>query len=112
MFPSHPDRFARFYVTDTDASDKLELCLEHGFIPTGVTLFMLDPVSLRDTGTSMLLAKNVVSCQFANTGDSYSVQMVLRLDDETDPAENVYSETQTLEMVVTTTAIRHNKVRD
>ena len=58
----------------------------------------------------MSLAKNVVSCQFRNTGEG-SVQMVLTLDDETDPASTVHSDTQTLKMVVTSRAIRHNKAR-
>jgi len=111
MFPAQPDRFARFYVTDTAASENLELYVERGLIPPGIPLFLLDPASLRDTGIKMPLAKNVVSCQFRNTGTS-SVQMVLTLDDETDPAPNVYSKTQTLKMVVTTSAIRHNKIRN
>lgn len=111
MFPVQPDKFARFYVTDTDASKQLELYIERGQIPLGTDLFSLDPTSLRNTGNSMLLARHVVSCQFRNTGSS-SVQMVLTLDDETDPAETVYSDTQTLKMVVTTTAIRHNKIRN
>ena len=109
MFPAQPDRFARFYVTDTAVSEQLELYVERGEIPPGIPLFSLDPTSL--SGTSTLLAKNVVSCQFRNTGEG-SVQMVLTLDDETDPAANVYSETQTLKMVVTSRAIRHNKIRD
>jgi len=111
MFPAHPNRFARFYVTDTDVSDKLELYVERGQIPLGTILFLLNPASLEGTGTSMLLAKNVISCQFANTGET-SVRMVLTLDDETDPAEDIYSETQTLKMVVTTTAVRHSQVRE
>jgi len=111
MFPAQPDRFARFYVTDTDASEQLELYVERGQIPPGTDLFSLDPTSLEGTGTSMLLARHVVSCQFRNTGSS-AVQMVLTLDDESNPDENVYSETQTLKMVVTTTAVRHNKMRN
>lgn len=110
MYPAQPDRFARFFVTDTAASQQLELYVERGQIPLGMPLFSLDPTSLRNTGTSMPLAKHVVSCQFRNTGSS-SVQMVLTLDDETDPASNVYSKTQTMKVVVTTTAIRHNKIR-
>lgn len=109
MYPAQPDRFTRFYVADTAASDQLELYVERGEIPPGTPLFSLDPVSL--SGTSTLLAMHVVSCQFRNTGEG-SVQMVLTLDDESDPAENVYSETQTLKMVVTSRAIRHNKVRE
>jgi len=111
MFPAQPDRFARFYVTDTDASDQLELYVERGLIPPGTPLFALNPIALRDSGTSMPLAKHVVSCKFNTTGTS-SVQMVLTLDDETDPAPTVHSETQTLKMVVTTTAVRHNKIRE
>jgi type II secretory pathway pseudopilin PulG len=111
MYSPQPDSFARFYVTDTDASDKLELYVEHGKIPPGMALFLLDPASLRGTGTSMLLAKNVVSCRFRNTGTN-SVQMILTLDDETNPAPNIYSKTQTLKMVVTTTAIRQSKIRE
>jgi hypothetical protein len=37
--------------------------------------------------------------------------MVLVLDDESEPASDVYSGTQTLKMIVTTTAVRHNKIR-
>ena len=114
MFPAQPDRFARFYVTDTAASNQLELYVERGLIPPGTDLFSVDPpfdpTSLRDTGTSMLLAKHVVSCQFRNTWES-SVQMVLTLDDETNPSPTVHSDTQTLKMVVTSRAIRHNKIR-
>jgi hypothetical protein len=114
MYPAQPNRFARFYVADTAASENLELYLERGIItyPLGTTLYTMDPTSLEGTGTSMLLAKNVVSCQFRNTNGESSVQMVLTLDDETTPAPNVYSKTQTLKMVVTTTAIRHNKIRE
>jgi type II secretory pathway pseudopilin PulG len=111
IYPAQPDSFARFYVIDTDASDKLELYVEHGKIPPGIPWFLLDPASLRGTGTSMLLAKNVVSCRFRNTGTN-SVQMILTLDDETNPAPNIYSKTQTLKMVVTTTAIRQSKIRE
>lgn len=109
MFPAQPDRFARFYVTDTAESDQLELFIERGIIPLGIPLFSLDPTAL--SGISTILAKHVVSCQFRNTGEG-SVQMVLTLDDESDPADNVYSETQTLKMVVTSRAIRHNKIID
>jgi len=111
MYPDQPNRFARFYVTDTGASDQLELYVERGEItyPPGATLFTLDPTSL--TGPRMLLAKHVDSCKFRNTGEG-SVQMVLTLNDESNPAENVYSETQTLKMVVTTRAMRHNKIRE
>jgi len=111
MYPYQPNRFARFYVTDTGASEQLELFIERGQIPLGANLFSLDPTSLRNTGTGTLLAKHVVSCQFRNTGSS-AVQMVLTLDDETNPSGNVYSETQTVQMVVTTTAVRHNKIRE
>lgn len=104
MFPAQPDRFARFYLNGTN------LMLQKGpILPPGTPLFLVVPDDL--DGTEMLLAKNVVSCQFRTTGSS-SVQMVLTLDDESDPAENVYSETQTLKMVVITTAIRHNKIRE
>jgi len=111
MYPAQPNRFARFYVTDTGVSEQLELFVQRGLITytPGETLYTLNPSSL--TGPSMLLAKNVVSCRFGNTGES-SVRMVLTLDDETNPDEKVYSETQTLKMVVTTTAIRHNKIRE
>jgi len=107
MYPAQPDRFAIFYMQSTN------LMLEQGqILPLGIPLFSLVPESLDGTGdTNMLLAKNVVSCQFRNTGEG-SVQMILTLDDETDPAENVYSGTQTLKMVVTSRAIRHNKTRE
>jgi hypothetical protein len=108
MFPAQPNRFAIFYLQGTN------LMLEQGpILPLGTPLFSLVPEDLDGTGEylPMLLAKNVESCQFRNTGSS-SVQMVLTLNDEDDPAPNVYSGTQTLKMVVTTTAIRHNKIRN
>jgi hypothetical protein len=107
IYPAHPNRFAIFYMQGTT------LMLEQGpILPLGTPLFSLVPEDLDGTGdTTIPLAKNVVSCHFRNTGIS-SVQMVLTLDDETTPATNVYSETQTLKMVVTTTAIRHNKIRE
>jgi hypothetical protein len=107
MFPAQPDRFAIFYLQGTN------LMLEQGEIfPQGAPLFSIIPESLDGTGTTnMLLAQNVVSCQFRNTGEG-SIQMILTLDDETSPESNVYSETQTLKMVVTSRAIRHNKIID
>lgn len=123
MYPDQPNRFARFYVTNTDVSEQLELYVERGLIPLGTDLFAtdpdppfdptFDPTSIEGTGTSMLLAKHVdevLSCRFRNTWES-SVQMVLTLNDEDDPASTVHSDTQTLKMVVTSRAIRHNKVR-
>ena len=109
MIPAQPDRFARFYVKDTSASGQLELYVMRGLIPPGVPLFALDPTSLQ--GPEMLLAKHVVSCKFNTTGTG-SVQMILTLNDEDDPEDYIYSETQTLKMVVTTTAVRHNKIRE
>ena len=106
MYPAQPNMFAIFYLQGTT------LMLEQGkILPLGTPLFSLVPEDLDGTGvTNMPLAQNVVSCRFTNTGEG-SVQMVLTLDDEDEPAPNVYSETQTLRMVVTTRAIRHNKIR-
>lgn len=107
MLPAQPNRFAIFYLQGTT------LMLEQGTIlPLGTPLFSLIPENLNGTGdTNMPLAQNVVSCQFRNAGEG-SVQMVLILDDETNPAPNDYSDIQTLKMVVTSRAIRHNKIID
>lgn len=107
MFPAQPNRFAIFYLQGTN------LMLEQGqILPLGTPLILVVPESLDGTGdTNILLAKNIVSCQFRNTGEG-SVQMVLTLDDESSPAPTVHSDTQTLKMVVTSRAMRHNKIRE
>ena len=108
-----PDRYAYFHLEGTD------LILEQGPV-SFVTLPPQDldvpPLSSPDKGP-MVLARNVSNAErdppvpvFSKQGAA--LRMVLVLDDESEPAENVYSGTQTLKMIVTTTAIRHNQIRD
>jgi len=105
-----PDRYAYFHLEGTN------LILEQG----PVNFAALPPQDLDipslpnpDKGP-MVLARNVSNAErgipvFSKQGAA--LRMILVLDDETDPAENVYSGTQTLKMIVTTTAIRHNEIR-
>jgi hypothetical protein len=107
-----PDRYAYFHLDGTD------IILEQGGNSTFFDLLPpqnLDIPSLPSPDTSIVLARNVGNIErnipvFSRSGAA--LRMVLVLDDETDPAPNVYSETQTLKMVVTSTSIRHNKIRE
>ncbi len=107
-----PDRYAYFHLVGTD------LILEQG----PVDFIGLPP---RDSGVpslpapdkSMVLARKVGNFVDGRNIPIFSKQgaalrMVLVLDDETNPDDNVYSGIQTLQMIVTTTAIRHNRIRD
>jgi hypothetical protein len=97
-----PDRYARFYLNGT------ELWLEEGTVAVGT--FEAPPPSLPSlTATSnMRLASDVVAPEegiFSMRGAS--VRMAFLLDSETNP-EPGQTRLETLQMTVTTTAIRHN----
>ncbi|MFC1604104.1 type II secretion system protein [Planctomycetota bacterium] len=102
-----PDRYAWFHLEGTD------LIMEQG----PVSYASLPPQdlgvpSLPTPDKNMVIARNVVNAEsgiFFKQGAA--LRMVMILDDETNPAPNVHSDTQTLKMIVTTTAIRHNKIR-
>ena len=107
-----PDRYAYFHLEGTN------LILDQG----PVTFIALPPrgpsvPSLPGPDRSMVLARNVRNTQMDPPIPIFSKQgaalrMILVLDDESDPADDVYSGTQTLKMIVTTTAVRHNNIRN
>ena len=109
-----PDRYAWFHLEGTDLimyQGPMEVAFD--FLPARDVDFV--PVSGFSFDKRIVLARNVGNAErnipvFSRQGAA--LRMVLVLDDETDPAPNVYNETQTLKMVVTTTAIRHNRIRD
>jgi hypothetical protein len=108
-----PDRYAYFHLQGTD------LILEQG----GNNTFFAalpprdsDIPALPAPDKSMVLARKVGNFVAGRNIPIFSKQgaalrMVLVLDDESEPASDVYSGTQTLKMIVTTTAVRHNKIR-
>ncbi len=108
-----PDRYAYFHLDGTN------LILEQGGDDTffvGLPPRGSSVPSLPGSDRSMVLARNVRNTEMDPPVPIFSKQgaalrMILVLDDESDPADDVYSGTQTLKMIVTTTAVRHNKIR-
>jgi hypothetical protein len=103
-----PDRYAWFHLEGTD------LILEQG--PVNFAALPprdLDVPAFPAPDKNMVIARNVVN---AATGIFFkqgaALRMVMILDDETNPAPNVTNDIQTLKMIVTTTAIRHNNIRN
>jgi hypothetical protein len=104
----YPDRYAWFHLEGTD------LIMEQGPVNyASLPPRDLDVPSLPAPDKNMVLARNVVN---ASSGIFFkqgaALRMVMILDDETNPAPNVTSDIQTMKMIVTTTAIRHNRTRD
>ena len=103
-----PDRFAHFYLVGR------QLLLEEGPVPPGTDLSLPDPPSLTPDLPTRTIAYNVDTDEyddnsidlFTNLGSA--VRMVLILDNENPPNTPV-NKRETLEMTVTTTAVRHNR---
>ena len=104
-----PDRFAHFYLDMVNR----QLILDQGPVPLGTDLSLPDPPNLSPDSTAIIAynvdldAYNANSIYlFTNLGSA--VRMVLILDNENPPNTPV-NKRETLEMTVTTTAIRHNR---
>ena len=106
-----PDRYAYFHLDGTN------LILEQGPVNFAALPPRDSGIPVNNPDRSMVLARNVRNTEMDPPVPVFSKQgaalrMILVLDDESDPADDVYSGTQTLKMIVTTTAIRHNNIRD
>lgn len=103
-----PDRFAHFELVGR------ELRLEEGPVPIGTDLSSPDPPSLTPDTPPRTIAYNVDTDAYnANSIALFTnlwpaVRMVLILDNEDIPTAPV-NKRETLEMTVTTTAVRHNR---
>jgi hypothetical protein len=103
-----PNRFAHFYL------EGRELKLAEGVVPIGTNLSLPDPPQLSPDSPPRTIAYNVdVDAYNANSIELFTnlgsaVRMVLILDNE-NPPNTPANKRETLEMTVTTTAIRHNR---
>ena len=102
-----PDRYARFYLVGR------QLMLDQGPVPPGTDLSLPDPPNLSPDSTA-IIAYNVDLDEYNDNNIALftklgsAVRMVLILDNENPPNTPV-NKRETLEMTVTTTAIRHNR---
>jgi len=108
---NYPDRYAYFHLDGTD------LILEQGPVNFAALPPRGSGIPVNNPDRSMVLARNVSNTEMDPPVPVFSKQgaalrMILVLDDESVPTDDVYSGTQTLKMIVTTTAVRHNNIRN
>jgi len=107
LLSDYPNRYANFYLGEVDDDDDDELIVDIGVLNLVVT----DEDwswNRKEKLSTLTLAHNVISVEFTIVGAS--IRMSLTLDNEN--VEGNPNKLETLDMDVTTTAIRHNKLPD
>jgi hypothetical protein len=100
---SIPDKYSRFYLTNNDSDPDTEMVVASGDLDTSTTGNLWDTTG---STTVLTVAHNVSSLKFTVMGDAIRMDLVLNNKTGSDkPLE-------TLEMKVTTTALRHNMLPD